>query len=101
MGRVPIGTIGLGTSSTYPLNRIPAPPQKRTTFMHSPCISSIDGYFRNRDNQTPAPLAYVLQLFDYFVFQIPWQDQNIVRLSLANMVRMINRNARSRQEPPL
>ena len=41
MGRVPIVTIGLGTSSAYPLMRIPAPPQNRTTFMTTSLIRRI------------------------------------------------------------
>src|SRR5437667_8879222 len=99
IGRVPIVTMGLGTSSAYPLSRMPAPPQKRTTFITHLC--SIDGDFRNGHDEAAIPLSYELQLLHDFVLQVPGQDHDIVWLGLANPVRMINRNVRAWQESPL
>ena len=36
-----------------------------------------------------------------FIFQVPGQDDDIVRLCLPDSVRMINRDMSARQEPPL
>src|SRR6267142_4381269 len=40
MGRVPNGTIGLGTDSEYSRSRIPNPPQKITTFTRPPPVTA-------------------------------------------------------------
>src|SRR5580692_5608261 len=97
-GRDPIVTIGLGTSSEYPLSRIPAPPQKSTTFISYPLIHRD---FRDRDNELAAPLANELQLLHDFFFQVPRQYYDVARFGFSDPVGMINRNMRARKEPPL
>src|ERR1700679_1639638 len=90
--------MGLGTSSAYPLSRMPAPPQKRTTFMTylSPA-ASVDSHSRNRNDKTPAPLANVPQLLHDFVFQIPREDHDIVGLGFANTIGVVDRYVGARQ----
>src|SRR5580658_9340030 len=100
MGRFPICTIGLGTSSAYPRSRIPAPPQKRTTFMAYLRLL-IDRYLWNRHDKAAAPLSNEPQLLHDLVFQVPGQDHDILGLGLTDPVRMMNRNTATRQESPL
>ena len=44
--------------------------------------SLINGHFRNRHDEATTPLPDELQLLHDFVFQIPGQDHDIVRLGL-------------------
>src|SRR6478672_10144509 len=102
MGRVPICTIGLGMSSAYPLSRIPIPPQKSTTFIAYLRRSElVNSNFRDGYNEAPAPFANKLQLLRYFIFQIPGKNNDIVRLSLSDPVRVVDRVMRARQIAPL
>src|SRR5882724_11200807 len=63
--------------------------------------ASINGYFRNRHDEAAAPLPDELQLLYDFVFQVPWQDDNIVWFGLSDPVWMINRDVTAWQEAPL
>src|SRR6266853_2431429 len=55
-------------------------------------------HLRNRHNKFPAPLANKRILLDDFVFQIPWEDEQKVRLRLPDPLRRKNRHVRPRQE---
>src|SRR6202034_4101516 len=97
--------MGFGTSSAYPRSRIPLPPQKRTTFMKSPILFRVvllvDRNSWNGHHKPTSPFPNVVQLPHDFVLQVPRQDDDVVRFSFADPVRVINRYAAARQESAL
>src|SRR2546423_11900004 len=88
IGRYPMGTIGLGVFSAYSRNRIPRPPQKRTTFIGRsppglaqtmPCRRScVYLHFGNRYDTFSTPVSSERKLADDFIFQIPGEDKDII-----------------------
>src|SRR5215467_12852990 len=63
--------------------------------------SSVHGNFRNGHNKAPTPLPDKLQLLHDLVFQVPGEDDYIVRLRLSNPVGMMDWNMTARQEASL
>src|SRR5579859_3552196 len=80
---------------------MPAPPQKRTTFITFSTSRSKDGYLRDRHNKAAAPFADVLHLLHNLDCQIPGQDHDIVWFGFTDPVGMINRDMSTRKESPL
>src|ERR1700685_1584687 len=102
MGRVPMVTIGLGTSPTKPCTIIPAPPQNRTTYMAGLLRAASEYcHLRNGHHETPAPLPYELQLFHDLIPQIPGKNHHKIRLSFADLVGMIDGNVSAGQKTSL
>src|SRR5437868_2177394 len=106
-GRDPIVTIGFGTSSEYPRSRIPAPPQKSTTFMSVlEClrldrVRSADLQTGDRHHELSAPLPDVAELVHDLFLQIPWKNHDVIGLCFPDFVRRKYRNVRTRHEPPV
>ena len=84
----------------YPFCHMPAARQKGTLAWLASALS-IDGYCRDRQDKAAAPLSNELQLLGDFVFQVPREDHDIVRLGLADPVRMVYRDVTARQKSSL
>src|SRR5216684_1211828 len=108
IGRYPICTMGLGMSSASRM-RNPSPPQKRTTFIPSysfqarsfkvcPASASVHFHFRDRHDKASIPFSHVGVLLDDLLFQIPRENQHVVRVRLANVLRRIDGNVRAWEE---
>src|SRR6266850_7300308 len=85
--------------------RIPRPPQKSTTFMASSFFRQGSGewsrvHFHLGDgyDELAAPFADVRHLLHDLVPEIPGQDQDVVRLGLADPVWVEDRHVGARQE---
>src|SRR5882724_887061 len=85
--------------------RIPRPPQKSTTFIESSFFRQESGewsrvHFDLGDgyDELAAPLPDVRHLFHDLVPEIPGQDQDVVRLGLADPVGVEDRHVGARQE---
>src|SRR2546430_14220259 len=103
--------MGLGTLSAYSRRRIPSPPQKMTTFMEAFSLgfvrktnhsrtarSRVNLDFRDRHNELASPIPNECILLHDFLFEIPRQNQQIIRPCTLNLIRRINRDMCSRQE---
>src|SRR2546423_2821703 len=108
IGRYPMGTIGLGVFSAYSRNRIPRPPQKRTTFIgctpprlaqtmpwRSSCVYL---HFGNRHDKFSTPVSSERKLADDFIFQVPGEDKDIIGAGRSKFLSREDRNMGAGQE---
>src|SRR5260370_2232191 len=106
-----MGTIGLGNLSAYSRKRIPSPPQKMTTFMGAFSLGSVrrtnqsrivrsrvNLNLRDRHDELASPIPNACILLHDFLFEIPRQDQQIIRPCTLDLIRWINGNVCPRQE---
>src|SRR5438552_5416963 len=103
--------MGLGTLSAYSRRRIPSPPQKMTTLMEAFSLgfvrrtnpsrtarSRVHLNFRDRHNELASPIPNKCILLHNFLFEIPWQNQQIIRPRTLDLIRRIDGDVCSRQE---
>src|SRR5437879_4507933 len=68
------------------------------THQHTEPSSVIDPHFGNWNHEAPTPLANVSELLHDFVFKIPGQDQNVIRLNFADALGWKDRNVTAREK---